>query len=261
MKRPIVEILLLSEKRKNVLLLLQAGPKEMQELIGAVDTTRTILLPQMKVLKESHLISQHDDTYELTTIGKLIVEKMADFLGTAEMFGENSDYLGTHNIDFIPQHLLKELPEIGSCEIVNIPLYNIFDQDIELLQKALRSKRWLEITSVLYPTFYEFYAQMIENEIDTSVIITQEFYDKAKKEYYHQFKDIINLKLITLYLYPEKLDFTSFILAGECMSFRLFTNEGEFDHRKMQICGPAVPGGGKELFEYYRQRSTLIIDI
>lgn len=102
-------MLLASEKRKDVLLLLEEGPQEMEKILKALNTTRTGLLPQMRTLKEGNLVYQHRDTYELTTIGKLIVAEMISFLRAVNMFGGNYDYLGTHNIDFIPAHLLKKL--------------------------------------------------------------------------------------------------------------------------------------------------------
>ncbi|MDW7733504.1 MAG: hypothetical protein SCH66_13885 [Methanolobus sp.] len=71
MKKQITEVLLASDKRKNVLLLLQEGPLKMETLLESLDTTRSALLPQIKILKENHLISKSQDTYELTTIGKL----------------------------------------------------------------------------------------------------------------------------------------------------------------------------------------------
>ena len=72
-----------------MLLLLLDGPKEMEMLIKSLKTNRTALLPQIKILKENHLISKSGDTYKLTTIGKLIVDEMVLFLRTTNMFGEN----------------------------------------------------------------------------------------------------------------------------------------------------------------------------
>lgn len=46
MKKPIVEMLLASGKRKDVLLVLEDGPQEMESLLKLLDTTRTGLLPQ-----------------------------------------------------------------------------------------------------------------------------------------------------------------------------------------------------------------------
>ena len=262
MKKPIVEVLLASEKRKNVLLLLMDGQKEMEVLLKSLKTTRTALLPQIKMLKESHLISKLDgDTYKLTTIGKLIVEEMVVFLRTTDMFGENRDYLGTHLIDFIPSYLLKKLPQLGSCNIIDISICDFFDAEKDLLEKAITSKHWLQITSTLHPEFHEFYVEMIEQGTDVSVIITQEIYEKLKHDYYDDFKELIDIELISFYAYPKSLEFVSFILADQCINFRLFTQEGKYDNKKILICSPNALDWGKELFEYYRRQSTPIIEI
>ena len=261
MKKPIVEVLLSSEKRKNMLLLLLDGPKEMETILKSLNTNRTALLPQIKILIESHLISKYEDTYKLTTIGKLIVEEMIVFLRTANMFGENCDYLGTHFIDFIPTYLIKELPQLGSCNVIDISMGDFFDVEKVFLEKAIMSKYWLQITSSLHPMFHEFYVEMVNNGTDVSVIITQEIYEKVKHDYYDEFKELIDIKLISLYVYPKSLDFASFILADQCINFRLFTQEGKYDNKKLLICSPLALEWGKEVFEYYRRQSTPIIEI
>ena len=70
MKKTLIDVIFASEKRKAVLLLLKEEPKETQDILKSLDTTRQALLPQMKVLEEHHLVSHYNDTYELTTIGK-----------------------------------------------------------------------------------------------------------------------------------------------------------------------------------------------
>lgn len=261
MKKPIVAVLLSSEKRKNVLLLLLDGPKEMETLIQSLKTNRTALLPQLRILRESHLISKYGDTYNLTTLGTLIVEEMLVFLRTTNMFGENRDYFGTHFIDFIPTDLLRKLPQLGSCNIIDILLGDVFDVEKDFLQKAVTSKYWLQIASSLHPMFHEFYIEMINQGTDVSVIITQEIYEKVKNDYYDELKELIDIKLISMYLYPKSLDFASFILADQCVNFRLFTQEGQYDNKKLIICSPLAVEWGKELFEYYRRQSTPIIEI
>ena len=84
MHKPLCDVLVMSEKRKGVLLLLQDGSKEMQYILTALNTTRQALLPQTKVLEEHYLVDHYDDTYELTTIGKLIVDEMAPLVNTTE---------------------------------------------------------------------------------------------------------------------------------------------------------------------------------
>ena len=46
MKKSLIDVLFMSEKRKRVLLLLQDGTKEMEDILKSLDTTRQALLPQ-----------------------------------------------------------------------------------------------------------------------------------------------------------------------------------------------------------------------
>lgn len=73
MKKPLLGVIFESERRKKVLLLLQDGAKEMEYILSSFNTTRTALLPQMKILEEYHLISYYKDTYALNDTGKLMV--------------------------------------------------------------------------------------------------------------------------------------------------------------------------------------------
>jgi predicted transcriptional regulator len=76
------------------------------------------LLPQIRILKEHHLVSHDRDIYELTTIGKLIVDEMSPLLDTVNFFEVDIDYWGTHNLDFIPPHLWKRIGELEFCRFI-----------------------------------------------------------------------------------------------------------------------------------------------
>ncbi|MDW7731845.1 MAG: transcriptional regulator FilR1 domain-containing protein, partial [Methanolobus sp.] len=192
---------------------------------------------------------------------KLIVKEMISFLSTVDMFGGNCKYLGTHFIDFIPPLLLKTLPDVGMGKVMEISAQNFYDVDKEFLGKALESHEWLEITSALHPTFRDFYVEMTDYVTEVSVIITQEVYEKAKQEYYDEFKELIDLDLISIYMYPESLGFTSFTVAGQSIKFRLLTLKGMHDNKSISFSGPAALEWGKELFEYYRRQSVPVIEI
>ena len=84
MTKALHDVIFASGKRKGVLQLLKDGPQEMEYLLTSLDTTRQALLPQIRTLEEHYLIDQHKDTYQLTIIGKLLVDKMAPFLETIE---------------------------------------------------------------------------------------------------------------------------------------------------------------------------------
>jgi predicted transcriptional regulator len=54
MRRALIETISRSEKRKDVLLLLQNGPVSMSNILQTLDVSRNALLPQMKILDEAH---------------------------------------------------------------------------------------------------------------------------------------------------------------------------------------------------------------
>lgn len=135
MKKALLYVVFASEKRKNVLLLLQDGPQEMGYLLRSLDTTRQALLPQMRVLEEHYLVTNDKDIYELTNVGKLITEKMSHPLKMTDVLDVDVEYLGTHKLDFIPSHLLKRLDKLGPCNLITIALHEIFERISSSLKK------------------------------------------------------------------------------------------------------------------------------
>ncbi|WP_319506699.1 hypothetical protein [uncultured Methanolobus sp.] len=127
MKKPLIEVIFASEKRKQVLWLLKDGAKDMKTLLKDLDATRTALLPQIRILEEHYLVSHDNYIYELTTIGKLVVNDMAPLLNIVETFDTDIDYWGTHNLDFIPVHLLTKMNILKEYQIINPPLTDQFD--------------------------------------------------------------------------------------------------------------------------------------
>ncbi|WP_370575173.1 helix-turn-helix transcriptional regulator, partial [Methanomethylovorans sp.] len=125
--KPLMDLIFASEKRMNLLLMLHDGRKEITTLTESLDTTRTALLPQTKILNEKHLIRRVDDSYELTTLGKLIVDRMLPLTEMATLLSCEWDYLGTHYLDFIPPDLLRRTDELGECYVVETTLPELFD--------------------------------------------------------------------------------------------------------------------------------------
>jgi len=112
MKKPLLDVLFMSEKRKNALLLLNDGPQEMEYLLKSLGTTRQALLPQIRVLEEHHLVTSDKDIYQLTTLGKLITKDMISLLDVVDFLDVNIEYWGTHKLDFMPQHLFERMDEL-----------------------------------------------------------------------------------------------------------------------------------------------------
>ncbi|WP_229395857.1 ArsR family transcriptional regulator [Methanosarcina sp. DH1] len=76
MRSNLITILLSSEKRTDLLLLLKEKPRTIEEINNELDTNSVAILPQLKKLKEKGLVIQEEKIYELSILGKIIVRKM-----------------------------------------------------------------------------------------------------------------------------------------------------------------------------------------
>jgi len=66
----------------RVLLLLDLHARSIKSLCLHLDVNEQTLIPHVKILEEHYLIETHSETYELTTIGKLLADKLASFMET-----------------------------------------------------------------------------------------------------------------------------------------------------------------------------------
>jgi len=256
--KPLMDLIFASEKRMNLLLILYDGRKEITALTESLDTTRTALLPQMKILNEKHLIRRVDDSYELTTLGKLIVDRMLPLTEMATLLSCEWDYLGTHYLDFIPPDLLRRIDELGECYVVETTLPELFDVNEEMLQKARESKFYYEVTSSIHPHFGKIFSELTAEGVNISLIISRSLHEKLIKDNREEFQAILGNSGITLYVYPGSFEFISFTLADHTILLRLLTQEGYYDNKQIMFAKGNAHQWGEEFFEYYKARSERI---
>ncbi|MDP2217414.1 MAG: winged helix-turn-helix domain-containing protein [Methanolobus sp.] len=261
MKKPLIDVLFKSEKRKGILLLLQDEAKEMPTLMKLLDSTRQALLPQIKILEEHYLVSHDKDTYKLTTIGKIIVDKMIPLSNTVDFFDIDIDYWGTHKPDFIPSHLFKRISELRMCKILTPSLADTYSVHDRFYEMSKHSTFQFEITATFYPYFPKLFYELIPHNINIHIVMTTDLFEKLQAENREEVAKLIDSKLIHFYVYPEKMELLSFLYNEHCIMLSPLTNNGEFDNKHIECCNPSALKWGKELFEYYLEKSILITEI
>ena len=261
MKKSLLDVIFASEKRKNVLLLLQDGPKEMEYLLQSLNTSRQALLPQTKTLEDHYLIQHERDTYELTYIGKPIINEIAPAIGTVDILSNNIDYWGTHDLHFIPPYLMDRIRELGSCSLAEVKMHNMFDEDETLVDEAKRTKYLFTVTSFVFPNMRQLSKELTDMGVKIESIISSELYEKLVNENPEELNYFLQTPNTELYRYPGKLGLLSFTMTNHLIMFRLLTTRGDYDNNKMVCSGESALKWGKELFEYYLKDSILITEI
>ncbi|WP_342305580.1 winged helix-turn-helix domain-containing protein [Methanolobus sp. ZRKC5] len=261
MKKHLLDVVFASEKRKNVLLLLQNGELKMEALLKALDTTRNALLPQMKILEEHYLVFHYGDNYELTTIGKLVVDEMVPLLNTIELFENDIDYWGTRNLSFIPPHLLQRIDELRKCKIITPPYVDIYKLNEEIQETSPISKTHYGIVTFYHPLFPQFISNMISNNVNVYLIVPQSVLDQFRTEHSTLFKKLIKSEFFHFSVYLENMSFLGIACNDYYFMMRLLKNNGEHDTRYILCDGKEALEWGKELFDYCLKYSTAITEI
>jgi predicted transcriptional regulator len=250
----------MSEKRKGVLLLLQDGSKEMQYILTALNTTRQALLPQTKVLEEHYLVDHYDDTYELTTIGKLIVDEMAPLVNITKALDVDIDYWGTHDFDFIPPHLLKRINELRSCEIITPSIMELYS-----LHKTYHQDKTPEsvysVGNLFYPDYQTKFTEMIDNNITINYIVSEILFNRVRTEYYEDFEAFIKSKYFKLFVYHKRMDFLFFTFDDYHIVINPLKKDGDFDGKYILGSTEGALKWGKDLFDYYLKDSIPIKEL
>jgi len=251
-KKTLLDVIFASEKRKNTLLLLQDRAQDMENLLLSLDTTRQALLPQIKVLEEHHLVTHYNDTYELTAIGKLIVNKMIPLLDIVEVADSDIDYWGTHNLDFIPPHLYKRLSELGPCTVVtNPPSTEVCEPSKQEVENAKKSAFQVSVTTFIFPGFPSLLEDFKKHGVNMSLVVSTELLAKINEEQNEPLRNLLGSNLNKVCLYPKRMDFVAFGYNEVSFMMRLLTNEGNYDHKYVSSCNPTALIWAKNLFEYY----------
>lgn len=164
MESTLLDLILLSEKRKNVLLLLLEGPKDIETMKKALNASATAVQPQVKKLKEHHLIVQDKNFYELSEMGRIVVEKMKPLVDTLAVFEGNADYWADREVNKIPSFLLRRINELGHCTIIEPQIDHMFEMIPEYVKNVRMSKNLKAALPYFHPLFPFFYLEIAEKE-------------------------------------------------------------------------------------------------
>jgi predicted transcriptional regulator len=262
MEDSLLDLIFLSEKRKNVILLLLGGPKDINTIKKTLKASATSVQPQIKMLKEKHLVVQDKDVYRLSEIGKIIAEKMKPLLDTLSVLEENADYWADREISKIPPFLLCRIGELGHCVTVEPQIEHMFEMIPEYVENAEKSKRFKALISYFHPLFPSFYLGLAQKGTSVSLILPGPILKRwVEEDYREQTMQLLKMENAKLMVCKDCEKTPTIIAADNFMGVALFPKEGTFD-RKFVICfEPGALAWGKELYDYYEKNSERIEDI
>ena len=255
MRYSLVNIVWYSEKRKNILLLLKEGPRDIDQMKTSLNETSRSIMPQIKKLLQKRLIVLDGVNYRLSEIGELIVENMGPLLSTMRVIEENKDFWVTRDLSVLPNHLFNRLGEIGHYLLIEPDLNRMFELPKEFKDNAIKSKKVSTFISYVHPQVPSLYLELIEKDVSLSLLMTKMAFKKLQSEYPIEMKAISSSSNVEIFLCKEDIHLPTLAVTG-WFTYLCFLNvEGRYDHRDIISFDESALLWGTELIDYYRSKS------
>ncbi|WP_230669848.1 winged helix-turn-helix domain-containing protein [Methanosarcina barkeri] len=256
-----LDLILFSEKRKDFLLLLIEGPKDIEEILEKLQVPRTALLPQIKKLKEEGLVIHEEGIYRLSAIGEIVVEKMQPLIRTLSVFEKNEEFWADRKLAPIPHHLVNRINEIGNYRLIEPDLSHTFDLNPEFVKNLSNSTYVHMFYSYFHPQLPDLVLNLARKGVEMSLVLSEAVYSRLMKNFKEIGNEFLKMKNSSLYIMEKiELEVPALIaISNDIMTIGLFNENGRFDRQYVISFEPQAIIWGQEFFEYYRDMSREII--
>jgi predicted transcriptional regulator len=259
MQPELIDVVFRSQKRRDLLLLLGESSKTMEEIKLFLDVSPTAILPQIKKLTDSDLVTQRDGRYELTDMGDQVFKKVQSLVNTLILL-EREDYWLEHDLGGIPQYLLDRIGDLKDCSLIKTDPSHIFEPKTELLN-FFNSSRCLMVFSSFYrPEFLSLYSNLGNLRSEITLIFTESVLEKILYNHEKKMRKFSAVKNAELFVCNDGARLAELIVSDRGMMISLFDHNGRFYHDYVYCSESQAIIWATELFEFFKSRAWQVDD-
>jgi predicted transcriptional regulator len=258
MDSSLIDLVFRSDKRKDLLMFLDSGSKNIDEIRDELDVTATSILPQIKKLIDSDLVVQEDRMYKLTVMGEFISKKVKPLINALEVVEKNNSYWTGHDLNAIPRHLLERISELGDCILIEPDLNHIYEPSQEIVDNVGNAKRVSTFASYFNPAYLPLYVELGRKDAELSLNFTQCVWDHLSNRHSGMVEELIEMDNVSFYISKDGIKLTEISVTDKIMLLGLFDKNGKFDQQFIMSADPKALKWGQELFDYFKRLSRQV---
>lgn len=260
MKLELINLLLFSDKRKNFLLLLAEGPKNIDEALNLLQIPRISLLPQIKKLKEEGLIVQEGDICRLSVIGDILIKKVQPLLDATSVFEENDYFWSQRKMDTIPFSFLKRIGVLKCCQLIEPGSDHRSDLFADNVNYFAESAKVMLLFSYFHPCIPSFSLELAKKGVELRLILSKDSFEIFCKDFHSEGEKILAQENATIFVITEEtIEIPAMVAVSESKLFLgLLNKKGKFEGQYILSSESSALSWGKELFEYYIEGSRRV---
>jgi len=247
-------LLTLSEKRKEILFLLQEKARTLTEIKDYFDVKTPEIMPRLKEMEAANIIIKKGEQYHITPLGNVIAMHYRPFLDTLAAIEANEDFWNEHDISAIPGGMLYRIQELKECKTVKMEDYNINESHPEFIENVGGATRVMGAACIFRSTWIDLILDCANQGVPIDIIITKGIYEKIIKEYHDELETLLKTENAHIRVCDELN--ISFTITDSFFSLSLNYPNGHHDTRDDLIGSDnASIKWGEDLFKHYLKDS------
>lgn len=250
MKQSLLNTILFSDRRKDILLFLKEKPRDLDTIKRLLRVDANSIYPHIKKMKSSGLVTEKNKIYHLSEMGEILVEKMQLLLNLSEVLGENLEYWISHDLSSIPEFLLERIDELGHCELLEPDIEHLVETPKVLLDEMISSNEVLTFTSYSHPQTPLIYSELAEVGTEISLCMTENVVEQLFSNYREDAEKLSRAKNSRLFISRKPAVIPSLIVTDRLVALKLFENDGKLRDQLVLSFEERALCWGKELFRY-----------
>ena len=257
MMSELLSVISASDKRRNLLILLNSGPREWDDIKRILNVTSTGMLPQIKILEEEHLIDRDGRKFFLTPIGKVLATHMEPLVRTMEVLDKNRKFWAEHNVDVLPFDILMDIRDLGNYRIIENTDEEIFDVS-SFLKNISTAKTLKGLAHTVHPTWPDFFMNLARKGTTSSLVFTPGVLKIMNEKYPGWVRDYLRLGNTSIYVTKRDFKF-SYTVTDSYFSISLFYKTGYFDSKNdVASNDPSAIQWGERIYEFLLKHSEKV---
>jgi predicted transcriptional regulator len=254
----LLNVISASDKRRNLLILLNSGSQEWDDIKRILKVTSTGMLPQIKILEEEHLIERDGRRFFLTPIGKVLTIQMEPLVRTMEVLDKNRKFWQEHDLGVLPQEILLDIRDLGNYEVIESSDVEIYESHEVFISNISQAANIRGISHMVHPNYPDLFLQFAKKGKRTSLILTRAAFKIVNEKYHDPLAEWLTYDKSSLWVTDTNIRF-SFIVTESFFSLALFFKNGVFDSKHdVNSHDVSAIQWGERLFAYYEERSEKI---
>ena len=253
----LLNVISASDKRRNLLILLNCGPHEWDDIKRILNVTSTGMLPQIKILEEEHLIERDGRKFSLTPMGKVLTTYMEPLVRTMEILDKNKKFWDDHNIDVLPFDILLDIRDLGNYRIIENTDEEIFDVNT-FLKNISTAKTLKGLSHTVHPLYPDFFMNLARKGVKTSLVFTPGVLKMMNNKYPGWIREFLAFSTTSIYVTNKDFKF-SYTVTDSYFSISLFYNTGFFDSKNDVVSNdPSAIEWGERIYTFLLEHSEKI---